>query len=104
MSRTQVTVVKPPERVQEFIDVFGSATVPVRGWIIPHTGNLPIGKRDVFELDLEAITDEQRERLIEHLTRKFNEPPGVVRQYLDQEGVAILAEDCVVSSDGLDFL
>lgn len=104
MSRTEVTVVKPPERVREFEEVFGSATVPVRGWIIPHRASLPIGRREVWELDLDAITDEQRERLIAHLAAKFGADEAHVRAHLRDEGVAILADDCVVSSDGMDFL
>jgi hypothetical protein len=104
MSRTLVTVVKPPERVEAFRQVFGSATVPVRGWIVPHGANLPIGRRDVYELDLAALTDEQRARLIDHLASKFGVGKNEVCETLDTEGVAILADDCVVSSDGMDFL
>ena len=42
------------------------------------------------------ITPEQRERLAAHLNEKFGIPIGEVDAMLDEHGVPILADDCVL--------
>lgn len=62
-------------------------------------GSVP-GKPDVliYEMDLKAISDEQRQRLVESIAARFDLPPDQVAKNIDEEGVPILAEGVSVSS------
>ena len=90
-------------RRTEFEEVFGMATVPVKGWL-PFMASLPIGRRRVYELDVDALDWEQRDRVEKHLAGKFGVPLDEARAVLAAEGLPILAESCVVIHDRPDFL
>lgn len=96
MSKDCTVTVCNPERRAEFEAVFGTATVYVKS-PFPTRANLP-GHPDslIFELDLESITPEQRERLVAFLAEKFGIAAGEVDGLLEVHGVPILADDCVV--------
>ena len=85
-----------PHRRAVFESVFGTATVhPVSPF--PAQADLP-GHPDepVYMLDLELITPEQRERLVSYLAEGFGVPAEEVDVLLDDHGVPIPADDCVV--------
>jgi len=82
----------PPERLAYFDRVFGSATVPVKQlFAVPFMADLPgIGKQAVYELDLDAITPEQRERLIEYGIERFSMSRADCERELETQGFPIL--------------
>jgi len=84
------------ERRKDFEAVFGSATVPVLS-PVPNRAELPGFDHPVlvYELDFERVTLEQRERLITHIAGKFGLRGSEVEAHLDEEGMPILASDCV---------
>lgn len=55
------------------------------------------GRSLVYLLDLDLITPEQRQRLVEHISRKWGLPAAEVEADLDAYGVPILDEDCIVT-------
>jgi hypothetical protein len=96
MGKDFTVTITDPERAAWFECIFGTATIHVKS-PIPETMNLP-GKPHAlaYMLDLELITDTQRHALVMHIANKFILPPGEVAATLDQNGVPILAEHCVV--------
>lgn len=103
MPRTVVTVQSPAERVREFEDVFGSATVPVKS-PYPTYAELPIGRHLVYELDVAGLEPRVRLRLTAHLAVKFGSTPHAVDRELDDVGMPVLAEGCSMMTESLDFL
>lgn len=103
MPRSFVTVHGPPERVASFERVFGSTTVPVLQLLpAPVYASLPIGRRLVYELDVDALSGEQRRRLIEYAAGRFGIPIDEAEAELEH-GFPILADDCSFTTTSLDF-
>ena len=96
MSRDFRVIVHNPERIVEWMAVFGTNILYVKS-PIPFFADLP-GRPNtlVYELDLAQYTDEQRHRLVQHIAAKFHIDPLTVEIDMEQ-GVPILAEDCNVS-------
>lgn len=94
-----VARVHEPERLAFCRAVFGRDEMPVVSFI-PQMATLPgyDEPQMVYELDLKAMTDEQRQRLIKALADKFDLSPELVADKLAGEGVPILADDVSVSS------
>jgi hypothetical protein len=92
--------VTDPERAATFERVFGTRTVPILS-PIPHLAGLPgfAEKQPVYELDLEWLTADARERLIDHLAERFGGDRADVAAEIDRVGVPILEERCVVRID-----
>lgn len=98
--QTTATVVDP-ERKIFWESIFGGDQVPVVS-IVPRWATLPgfDEPQEVYVLDLKAITDEQRSRLVEALAGKFGLSVGLVARSLDEQGVPIRAADVImISSD-----
>jgi hypothetical protein len=55
----------------------------------------------VYMADLEALSTEQRARLVSAIAEKFNFPPAEVEADLDATGLPILADGVTVSSTDL---
>ncbi|HWE83273.1 MAG TPA: hypothetical protein VG265_16600 [Gaiellaceae bacterium] len=106
MTGSTVTVHGPPERVADFIRVYGSTTVPVRErWALPHRAELPgVGTQDVYLLDASRITADQRRRLIALGVERFGMSEQEAEYELDTHGLPILAADTTFASTGMDFL
>lgn len=103
-ARSWVTVHRPPERVADFERVFGSTTVPVRQLLpSPVYLNLPIGPKLCYELDLDALAEDQLERLIEYGAERFGMPVDEARAEL-AHGFPILADDCTFLTNSMEFL
>lgn len=85
------------ERVAAWRSIFGDSQIYIRS---PFSvlANLPgIGEAAIYELDLELLTAEQRQRLVNHIANKFNVPADEVERDLDTVGCPILAEDVFVA-------
>lgn len=106
MNRQTVTVTSPPSRIADFMAVFGAATVPVKQLLpVPFMAALPgIGRQRVYELDIDSISPEQRERLIGYGMERFAMSREECEAELSERGFPILADGCVFSSDSLAFL
>lgn len=90
------TIFKGSPRYQEWLDVLGS-TEAILKHPIPQVGQFPNGEHLFYEMDLEALTSEQRARLIQHLSKKFDVPASEVESQLDEVGCPILSDDVVVT-------
>lgn len=85
------------ERVAAWLHVFAGAAVPLRS-PVPHLARLPgRGEELVYLLDIEALTADQRGRLVQHIAAKFSIPAEEVDADLDTHGCPILAEHVTVS-------
>lgn len=84
--------VTDPERKAFWEGIFGGDTVPIES-ILPICVSVP-GRSHVsaYMLDLDVITDEQRERLIQGLAQKFGLDEAFVESEIDRQGVPILCE------------
>lgn len=86
-----------------FTAIFGSATVPIISPIPVVASLSTYGQWDkasikrVYLLDLDAITADQRHRLIYHLAKKFNTRPGLINASISRDGVPIIAENVTVT-------
>lgn len=83
-------------RYQEWLEVMGINEIPLES-TFPVLGSAPGVKAGLFyQVDLSAITPEQRERMIKHIARKFGVDEQEVSSTLDAVGCPILAEDVTV--------
>ena len=93
---TTATILDEPRR-ELWGKVFPGAKVPIKS-ILTCKVNVPgHSNADAYMLDLDAITDEQREGLIAVISTRFSIPIDEVRRDLRQ-GVPILAEGVSVST------
>lgn len=100
---TVTVTVTDPARVPDMERVFGSATVPVKGWL-PEQASLPIGRRRVFIIDVDALTPGQRERLIAYGCERFGVARDEAEREIAEHGFPLLADSCIVVNDRPDFL
>jgi hypothetical protein len=96
--KTRATV-HDPERRAFWEEIFGGDEVPVVSFL-PKLEVLPGYDRPqmCYMLDLKALSDEQRHRLVGALADKFGMSPEFVADNLEEHGVPILASDVSVSS------
>jgi hypothetical protein len=89
--------VNDPEQAARFQAVFGRTTVKVKS-PIPEIANLP-GKPNtqIYLLDLDLITPEERARLVQNIAERFGLPLATIEAELDSHGVPILADHCTVT-------
>jgi hypothetical protein len=90
------TIRKGSPREQEWLKVLGGNVAILRS-PIPTWRTLPSGNALCFELDLQALTGDQRKRLVQHLAEKFSVPAEEVEADLGTIGVPILDEDVTVT-------
>lgn len=82
------------ERKKNFIEIFGTNIVKIES-PIPKKIIRPNGEEALaYFLDLNLITDEERERLINNIVKRFDQSIEFVREHLDEMGVPILKEGC----------
>jgi len=80
-----------------WISIFPDAIVPIKSMLTQRVNVPGFPRANAYMLDLDAISDEQREGVIKMLARHFDVSIEMVRSELDQ-GVPILADGVVVSS------
>jgi len=93
-----VTLSKASPRYATWIEIFGTQTVRVLG-AAPRLLNLRGVQKLAFLLDLDALTQEQRSRLVDHLSQEFDADKSEVRAALDRVGLPILEEDLTWAID-----
>ena len=104
MKNICTVTVYDPERKKEWEAILGTNTVPAKS-IIPSWGNFPIvGRQEYYECDLDRLTPEQKDKLIKHISNKFNLQEDAVKRDIDKMGVPILTKDCVVADDMRKYL
>lgn len=85
------------DRKANWLTVYGTDTIPIKS-PIPSRANLPgLPSALIYELDLSAISTDQRQRPVTHITKRFDLDPTEVETELDEEGVPILADDVTVT-------
>jgi hypothetical protein len=85
------------ERAAAWLHVFGGEVVPLRS-PIAQLAKLPDREPEqVYMLDIEALTAEQRDRLVQHIAAKFDIAAEEVESDLDTHGCPILAEHVTVT-------
>jgi len=96
MNDFTVTVIDP-DRAADWQTIFGRTTVAVQS-PVPRRAELP-GHPDtkIYMLDLDALTSEETDRLVAFLTRRFNIAESDIARDLREQGVPILADDCIVT-------
>lgn len=102
--RNTAIISQQSPRYQEWLAVFGTTEIPIVNILVPNKANVLGQIRDVYMLDLRKLTEEQTERLIAHIARKFNVNIAEVRRDLHQHGVPLLAEDLIITTDQMFFL
>ena len=100
MNMVRATIRDTAARAADWERVFGSRQIPIKS-PVPHRGSAPgHASAEFYELALEQLSPEQRERLVHHLAERFEIPPAEVYVELRRHGyVPILAEDVSVSID-----
>lgn len=85
-----------PRRAEFWKQVFGTTTVPIKS-IVPSCASVPGNPNAVtYELDLRAISTEQRRRLVEALAEEFEIDVQLVEDNLEREGVPVLADHVAI--------
>lgn len=84
-------------REQDWLRVLGTNEVVLKS-PVPHLASASgIPEALFFEMDLTALSSEQRTRLIKHLARRFHVPEQEVVRDLDRVGCPILDTDVTVT-------
>lgn len=90
-----VAIATNPDSVSMWRRVFGINEAPITS-VVPQPAYIPgKGEELVYWLDMEAISEDQRERLVQVIAKKFNVAEFVVMQELEETGLPILAEHVV---------
>lgn len=80
------------ERAADFQRIFGSATVSVES-AVPLSLNVGGEERLAYLLDLDELTEEQNNNLVQHLMAKYDATWDQVLDQIENNGMPILAED-----------
>ena len=85
-------IASDPERAAEWVAMFGENCVPIKS-PVPTVVLFPESKRTeaVYALDMDRLSDEQKENVVAHIVAKWNEQPNYVRQVLAREGLPVEA-------------
>ena len=91
------TINEDSPRAADWLKVLGSREVAITS-PQPVLASAPgIEAALFYQLDLSALTAEQRARLIAHLAERFHVPLAEVKRDLNQVGCPLLAEDLIVA-------
>lgn len=92
------SIIDTSPRATDFFEVFGRLIkIPIKSWL-PTRGNLPDKPNaEIYMLDLQRITPDERSRLIQNIAARFNLPAVEVAQDLTARGCPILGDDITVA-------
>lgn len=91
------TIRKESPRAESWREVFGSYEIPLQS-PVPVLASAPGIEEGLFyQLDLQALTQAQRERLIGYIVKKFGVEKQEVVETLDTVGCPILDEDVTIT-------
>ena len=101
MKDFEATISDKSERKEEWEKILGCTTVPLQS-PIPQKADLPgKGVKSIYLLDLDLMSDEQKDSLAKHIAAKFNVDESTVRRDIQSDnpthGVPILADDVIVT-------
>lgn len=99
---TTIARITNPQRLRDWMAVFGTDTIPLRS-PVPYMAGLP-GLDDpqlVYDADLTALTPHQRQLLIVHIAMRFDLPVDYVARNLDAVGLPVLAADVTITSNDI---
>lgn len=85
-------------RAEEWKRVFGGLEIKIKS-PIPIENDSPAGRRKFFLVDVASLTAEQRERVIDHVSARFNLSREDVESDLESGAFPILDEDVTVAFD-----
>ncbi len=86
-------------RAEDWRHVFGSLDVPLESPLSVRS-ETPAGEKELYFVAVEKLDEDQVERIVAHLAKKFSVAPEAVREDLGSaHGLPILAEDVSVSFD-----
>jgi hypothetical protein len=80
---------------KEWLRVYGTDTVYLQSPFAYEADIEGLGEHDVYMLDLELLTAEQRQRQIGYIAERFNLDRAEVEAELDEHGMPILADEDV---------
>ena len=97
MSKDFTVRINHPTRRIECLEMFGTTSLHVKS-INPEFVLVPgfDEPQPVYYVDLSLLTPQQRQRLIRHLSSRFNLPIEQVKRQLRKQDVPIRAEDCTL--------
>jgi len=94
---TTATLIETSPRAAGWQRIFGRLNnVPLTSSRLHLVRHQTEGLMYVYELDISALTPEERERLIDLLAEEFNLPRSEVASDVDEQGVPIRAEDVLL--------
>ena len=89
--------IRNEDRNQDWLTIFGSDTVPIKSPFATRTDLPKTPNARIYELNLNAITPDQRQALVAHIAKKFGYDPAYVEANLNDEGVPLLANDVTIT-------
>jgi len=97
MKDFEATLKGDSERAIAWREIFGGDTCFLKS-PLPLYVNLPgRPKTLVYELDIDLLTADQRQRLVTHLAQEFGQSQAFVNDHLDGIGCPILAEHLLLT-------
>src|SRR5690606_32546378 len=94
-----VTIHDTSERADMVKRIFGTLTVPVESpikeWVFLAGVDGP--RQMAYKLKLGAITDDEYERLVDEIAKKFDAPRREVQLSFQIQGLPILADECTLT-------
>lgn len=91
-------------RAEDWKRVFGDRWVPIMGPMAV-TMDLGDGPKRYLKVAVKSLSKEQRARIVEHISSKFDISPDEVNEGLDSDyGLPILEDDVTISMDMRHFL
>lgn len=97
------TLVKDSPRYADWHDILDGDEVIIES-PVSFMADLGPEKVEVYKLNIKALRDIQRERLVDWIVRKFNEPRSAAYREIDKRGFPIRAADVMVSTSLRAFL
>jgi hypothetical protein len=98
MTTNFTATINNPARAAEWKAILGSTTVPITS-DHPTLATLPghAKAQMIYQLDLDQLTEEQWNRVIEHVATKFEYAIKWIEDLLPEHGIPILAQDVTVT-------
>ena len=96
LSKGIILKILDEERKREFIGIFGTNEVYITS-PVPISINTMDGPKMAYFLDLSLITQEQRSKLIESISKKFKLEKEFVEENMEKHGVPILSDHTSMS-------
>jgi hypothetical protein len=97
-------LVSTSPRYADWFSILGTDNVPLRSPGEGETVFIGEGKVQAYVLDLDKLSEDQFDKLITFVAKKFRADREVVRKEVQRDGFPIRAEDVTISYDMRAFL